>query len=257
MDNTDLLTLTRDKETTNFNIYSNIVYSLIALILIYYLYFIIKNKQFNNNKILSYHIIISFVIIILTMLNSLYYHYCGRSLANLNDTCKYFRGKGYNFRIISKNDLYFAANSLIILGLFSIISWNNNPVKLFIIIIYGLWILANLSFTEYNINVLLANISSFIIVCIITYFVILEFKNVKYRALLIVIVIFSALGLLSFMLSGLFNSYYVEESKKINYSEPKLTIYLQYMNIFHGLWHLFSAFVGFTVVLYNLLNFKK
>ena len=249
-----------DKKYNHYMVYSNFGYLATFFIILLYIRYIFKYKNYNSlnyiNEILYLSIIE--IYILLTMLNSMYYHNCGGTFKNDNTMCKY--GFGYELKTASMNDLILASTTLIGILVLLPRKFGDIKIRFFLFILANISLIGVLSFRD--IPFIYSNIIPFIIGFIVMYYCFKEIRgsNTKIRSL---IILFTIATILSF--AGLFCFFKATNNSKsitkldLNWSDPndieskqKIKEKMNNTDKYHGSWHILGGLSGLFFILYKI-----
>ena len=278
-----------DEKLNKFILYSNFAYLLPLLALIGYLVFICINytdlKLNYINEIL--YIIICLILVLLTFLNSMYYHHCGGLLLEKKDKenfCKKYN-IGYELELSKFNDLVLALSSLIAILLLIPKYSSKYSLRFFLFIISNLIIITLISFTE--LNMLYATIVPFLVGLVVLIICIKNIINTNSKKKYLIILLFlGCLVACSAVYCFKVGSDNIGEIKKndifkkdhttiehvIAYldTDNKSTVQLDKINTnitalnknikdylkYHSIWHILGALAGFILIIYKIYNVK-
>ena len=241
--------LSGDKPHLQYNVYSNFGYIATFVAILFYIRYIFKNKNVYNvdylNEIL--YLVLILVFIILTMLNSIYYHDCGGIFKDDFTKCRY--GLGYDLGLASMNDLIFATTTLISILILLPRKFGELKLRFFIFIIANISLVAVLSFKE--IPFIYSNIVPFIIGLVVLYYCFNEIRNSKQKTgLMIIFGIASllAIGALGIFFKATMNANSINKKD----SDKEIIKKINNTNIYHGTWHILGGLSGLFFVLYKI-----
>jgi hypothetical protein len=269
---TENIIIEQDKLSYNYNIYSNIVFIIVVISIFIYIYILSNEKKNVDVKYIYkyrneiYFLIIVIIYVIITLLNSMYYHDCGGSYNKTNQVCNLFKDKGYDYIIVRKNDLLFSGLTMLLLLLLLVRKFNGRVIKFFIVLIVNIYMISLLSFTKLDNNFLYANIIFGLSLIFIFYNTIKELiysndKNKLYRIIIIILLFLSIASALGVFFVNKLNDIYklINENNGIITDEikQKIKLNIRKENILHGTWHIMGAFVGFLIIIYKILDIKQ
>tara|TARA_B110000114_G_C15005552_1_gene362576 strand:+ start:164 stop:976 length:813 start_codon:yes stop_codon:yes gene_type:complete len=238
-----------DKPHLQYNVYSNFGYIATFIVILFYIRYIFKNKKVYNadylNEIL--YLVLILIFIVLTMLNSIYYHDCGGIFKDYYSECRY--GLGYNLSLAGMNDLIFATTTLISILILLPRKFGELKIRFFIFIIANISLVSVLSFRE--IPFIYSNIVPFIIGLVVLYYCFNEIKNSKKKlGLMIIFGIASilAIGALVLFFKATMNANSINKKD----SDKEIIKKINNTNIYHGTWHILGGLSGLFFVLYKI-----
>jgi hypothetical protein len=265
------------------NIYTNLTYIATLLGLLYLIFEIYRDSDkkyfFQNILKIEYineisYIIILFILLTYTMVNSMYYHGCGGILNKEDEYCesKHLQNDGYNFEISKKNDFVFAALSTI--GVLLLVINKFSGFKIYILFLSFFYLNIVYSFTKVEYNFIIANIPTLIFVFTFIYYNLKNIllnpcQNKKFyfirNILLILNLIFFIASLVFFMdddyleIKKIYNNRKETNSNEEEKSKEKTKILklIEKREYYHGLWHVFGALSGACLVLYKAFDIKN
>jgi hypothetical protein len=264
----------QDKRSRQYIIWSNIVYAIVVFVAIAYIVLLVKDrKTAPANYLYKYRNEIYFLVLIIiytviTMVNSLYYHDCGGSLNSKNVVCPLFEGKGYDFRIVAKNDYLFSGLTILMMTMLFVRKFNGRTFKFFITLIANIYMIAILSFTKFDNAFAYANLIFVVMVIVCVYLMFRElFKSTDDRKThrIVIIVIFLAVTAAAFGVYATkkFNAKVLDiaDNATIGDLTPEqievLKENIRKDNVLHGTWHIMGAVSAFLVVLYKIFDIKQ
>jgi membrane-associated HD superfamily phosphohydrolase len=265
----------QDKRSRRYIIWSNIVYLIIVFVVITYIILLNKNSKKNPKNYLyryrneTYFLIILIIYTIITMLNSMYYHDCGGSLNKVNYICPLFEGKGYDFKIVAKNDYLFSGFTMLLTIFLLVRKFNGSTFKFFVAFIANIYMISILSFTKLDNNFVYANLIFGLSIFICFYYMIKELFNSTdnkkmYRIMITILIFFSIAASFGPFFTKKHNKYIFEIAEKANNGQPLsdndtklLKEKIRKDNVLHGTWHIMGAITAFLIILYKIFDINN
>lgn len=263
----------QDKRSRRYIIWSNIVYLIVVFVAIAYIILLVKDRKTAPAKYLYkyrneiFFLVIIIIYTVITMVNSMYYHDCGGSLNTNNAVCPLFEGKGYDFSIVTKNDLLFSGLTMLLIIFLLARKFNGRTFKFFIILIANIYMIAILSFTKLDNNIVYANFIFGISAVVCFYLALKELinstdNNKLYRIILMILIFVSIVAAFSVFFVKKHN-YTIQDIAENTTGEltpeqiATLKENIRKDNVLHGTWHIMGALSAFLVVLYKIFDIKQ
>mgnify|MGYP006125980581 CR=1 FL=1 len=238
-----------DKPHHQYNVYSNFGYIATFIAILFYLRYILKNKSVYNvdylNEIL--YLVVIQIFIILTLLNSIYYHDCGGIFKDDMKECRY--GLGYNLGLASMNDLILATTTLISILILLPRKFGELKIRFFLFIIANISLVGVLSFRE--IPFIYSNGVPAIIGLVVLYYCFKEIKRSNQRTGLIIVFMIAsilAMAALFMFFKATTNALSISEKN----TDKQIKEKINNTNLYHGSWHILGGLSGLFFVLYKI-----
>tara|TARA_Y200000002_G_C22676827_1_gene662449 strand:- start:2049 stop:2861 length:813 start_codon:yes stop_codon:yes gene_type:complete len=238
-----------DKPHLQYNVYSNFGYIVTFIAIVFYIIYIFKNKNVYNVDYLNelLYLVVILIFIILTMLNSIYYHDCGGIFKDDFSECRY--GLGYNLGLASMNDLILATTTLISILILLPRKFGELKIRFFLFIIANISLVGVLSFRD--IPFIYSNAVPVLIGLVVLYYCFKEMRRSQKKiSLMIIFGIASilAIGALGTFFKATINANGIKESD----TDKEIKDKINNTNLYHGTWHILGGLSGLFFVIYKI-----